>query len=204
MGTAFAARQAAPFPLTIMSASKSSLQAQANKLRRELATHEAKADIARVKLAQIEAKLGGPAAPPTGLDLLWNAAPEKARQRSSKEACRIAFKLIPAADRPKLEEMLSAMKLWTRCDEWKKDGGQYVPKLDRWIKERRWECAPADKEAPSRARQAPLKPAAPVAADEVITDRSTIRQMLGLRPTAPNAQAMASADTQTPKENGQS
>lgn len=172
-----------------MSSAKAKLQAQASKLRRELATHEAKAEIARVKIAQIEAKLGGPAAPPTGLDLLWNAAPEKARQRSSKEACRVAFKLIPVADRPKLEEMLSAMKLWTRCDEWKKDGGQYIPKLDRWIKERRWECPPEDKEYASRARQAPPKPAAPVAPEEVITDRSTIREMLGLRPTSTNPPA---------------
>lgn len=172
-----------------MSTAKSQLQSQANKLRRELATLEAKADIARTRLAQIEAKLGGPAAPPTGLDLLWNASPEKARQRSSKEACRIAWNRIPKDERPKIEDMIAAMKLWTRCDEWKKDGGQFIPKLDRWIKERRWECAPADTAAPSRARQAPPKPAAPIAADEVITDRSTIREMLGLRPTAPKATA---------------
>jgi hypothetical protein len=165
-----------------MSTAKTRLQAQANKLRRELATHEAKADIARVKLAQIEAKLGGPAAPPTGLDLLWNAAPEKARQRSSKEACRVAFKMIPAAERPKLEEMLSAMKLWTRCDEWKKDGGQYIPKLDRWIKERRWECPPEDKAYDSRARQLAPKPIPQVPDDQKVTDKEEVRRLLGLRP----------------------
>jgi hypothetical protein len=172
-----------------MSTAKTRLQAQHNKLRRELATHEAKAEIARVKIAQIEAKLGGPAAPPTGLDLLWDAAPPTSRERSTKQKCRVAFNKIPKDQRPKIEIMISAIKLWSRCDQWKKEGGKFVPGLHRSIEARFWECPPEDKAYDSRARQLAPKPIAPVAADEVITDRSTIREMLGLRPQQPSTSA---------------
>jgi len=171
-----------------MSTAKSKLQAQAQKLRRTIAEREAALEVDRAKLLKIEAHLGGPAAPATGLDLLWDAAPPKARERSSKQKCRVAFNRIPKAERPTVADMIAAIKLWSRCDEWKKDGGQFVPGLHRSIEARFWECPPKDTPYASRARQASPKPIAPVADDEKVTDKEEIRRLLGLRPIAANAE----------------
>lgn len=168
---------------------KARLQTQANRLKRLIAEGEAELEINRVKLARIEAQLGGPAAPATGLDLLWDAAPPKARERSSKQKCRIAFNKIPKAERPTVADMIAAIKLWARCDEWKKDAGQFVPGLHRSIDARFWECPPEDTAYASRARQAPPKPIAPVADAEKVTDKDEIRRFLGLRPLSAPAAA---------------
>jgi hypothetical protein len=138
-----------------MSESKKALATKANKLRRTLAELDAKADDCRIRLAQIEARLDNREAPLSGLDQLWKLAPDKARERSSKHLCRLAWNKVPAADRPPVQTLLDAMAKWLRCDEWRKDGGQFVPAVDRWIREQRWEDAPAIKDAPSRSRHLP-------------------------------------------------
>lgn len=35
-----------------------------------------------------------------------------------------------------------AHEAWCACEEWQRAGGRYVPRLDRWISERRWETMP--------------------------------------------------------------
>ena len=175
-----------------MSTSKAKLQTSAKRLRVAIAEGEARLEIDRAKLLRIEAQLGGPAAPPSGMDLLWAAAPKMSQERSSPFKCRAEFNKIPLAERPKLEVMIAALKLWARCNEWRNENGKFIPALDRWIKERRWEAPPADTAAPSRARQPAPKPITPVAADEAITDRDEVRRMLGLRPTDPKATAPTS------------
>lgn len=167
-----------------MSESKKALAAKANKLRRTLAELDAKADDCRIRLAQIEARLDNREAPLSGLDQLWKLAPDKARERSSKHLCRVAWNKVPAADRPPVKTLLDAMAKWVRCDEWRKEGGQYVPALDRWIKEQRWEDAPAIKDAPSRARHLP-KPAPKNNPAEAVTDPAMIASLLSLKPQAP-------------------
>lgn len=159
-----------------MSAAKDALQATAAKLRKQLADAEATVSGLKLKLAQAEAKLTGQPVPVSGLDALWKIALPIARTRSSKHLCRKAWNLIPKGDRPTIEVMIHALKVWNRCIEWKKDGNQFVPALDRWIKERRWEDLPEDAAAPSRYPTAPkpLITSAPTEATATAADMAAL------------------------------
>lgn len=125
-----------------MSAAQDKLHAQAAALRKKLADAEAVVDQLRARLALLEAKLTGSPVPLSGLEILWQTALPKSRERSSKHRCRTAWNRIPQSERPRVELMLAALKAWNRCDEWKKDGGQYAPGLHRFIGERLWEDLP--------------------------------------------------------------
>lgn len=116
--------------------------AQLEKLRAQYAASQATADQLRARLIKLEVRLDGGPAPETGLEMLWAAAPPIARTRSSKYKCRVAWNRIPAPQRPRVPDLLAALKAWSRCEEWKKDDGRFVPALDRWIKERKWEDLP--------------------------------------------------------------
>lgn len=164
-----------------MSESKAALAARANKIRKQLADAEATASGLRIKLAQAEALLTGKAVPVSGLDALWKIAMPIARSRSSRHLCRKAWNMIPKADRPEIQTMVEALKVWNRCPEWKKDGNQYVPALDRWIKERRWEDLP-EVPAPSARYQTIPRPAAPVDPSEAVTDAAEVAKLLSMRP----------------------
>jgi hypothetical protein len=118
------------------------LSAEAATLYGQWADAQAAADQILAKLNKLKAKINGDPMPDTGLDLLWQAAPPMARTRSSKYKCRVAWNRIPAAHRPRVPVMLDALAAWKRCDEWQKDDGQFIPALDRWIRERRWEDLP--------------------------------------------------------------
>jgi len=164
-----------------MSESKATLAAKLPKLRKQLANAEATASGLRIKIAQIEAQLGGQPVPISGLDALWKVALPIARNRSSKHKCRIEFNRIPKAERPTIETMITALKIWNRCLEWKKDGNQFVPALDRWIKERRWEDLPEDHTPSARYQTIPSAPRPHDPADE-ITDPAEIAKFLSLKP----------------------
>lgn len=138
-----------------MSAAKEALKTSATKLRKQIADCEATLSGLRLKLTQAEAKLTGEPVPVSGLDALWKIALPIARNRSSKHLCRKAWNLIPKGERPTIETMLHALKTWNRCQEWKKDGNQFVPALDRWIKERRWEDLPEVPQASARYQNFP-------------------------------------------------
>lgn len=146
-----------------MSAAREKLTARAEKLRTQLAAAQATVDDLKAKLAKIEGTLAGDPPPETGLDLLWKEAPAMARTRSSKYKCRVAWNRIPPRDRPRVPEVLAALKAWKRCFEWKKDDGQFVPALDRWIKERRWEDWPEDVKKDPGARYRTVEKPAPTA-----------------------------------------
>ena len=169
-----------------MSESRKSLASQLNKQRRLHAEHQAKADDCAIRISQIEAKLENRPIPLSGLDQLWKLAPDKARERSSKHLCRVAWNKVPHADRPPVKTLLDAMARWVRCDEWRKDGGQFVPALDRWIKEQRWEDAPAIKDAPSRARHL-IKPIAPTSPEEAASPADITEIFSALKPKRMNS-----------------
>lgn len=149
-----------------MTKAQQKLESQAAKLRDALAKAEAAVDELKAKLRKVEGKLAGDPTPDTGLDILWNEAPPMARTRSSKFKCRAAWNRIPSNQRPRVVEVIAALKAWKRCFEWKKDDGQFVPALDRWIRERRWESLPEDVSRDPMARYRTVQKAVPQTSPE--------------------------------------
>jgi hypothetical protein len=137
-----------------MSASIENQKVTLNKLRRQLADAEATVSALKLKIAKAEAKLTGEPVPVSGLEMLWHAALPIARNRSSKQQCRIEWNKIPKGDRPTIETLVNALKIWNRSDEWRKDGHSFVPGLHRWIARRCWEDLPEVEAARSRTPKA--------------------------------------------------
>jgi hypothetical protein len=120
-------------------------------LRRQIAELEARLDGLREKLRKAEAKMEKPEAgerradgQKTGLELLWEAALPKARERSSRHRCRVEWNRIPISERPTVRTLLDALKAWNRCEAWRCDRHMFVPGLHRFLKERMWEDLPED------------------------------------------------------------
>jgi hypothetical protein len=161
------------------------LSASVEKLAAEYAAAQAKADAIKARLNKAEAVAAGEPAAESGLEMLWKAAPEMARTRSSQYKCRVAWNRIPPAARPRVPVMLHAMRAWARCDEWTKAEGQYVPALDRWIKERRWEDLPAGTVVDPGARyRSPKLPELPPTPPEERATPEDIRAMIAAVETA--------------------
>ena len=165
-----------------MSESKAKSQATANRLRKQIAAAEAKLDIDKAKLAKIEAQLEGKPAPVTGLDKLWNIAPAMARKRSSKFDCRKAWNKIPVGERPTIAEVISAMELWCKDKEWRREDDTYVYGLDKWITKRQWENLPEITVVnPSARYSTPVrKPQQPADPSDEVTDPEEMRRLLGM------------------------
>ncbi|RYD18853.1 MAG: hypothetical protein EOP88_21160 [Verrucomicrobiaceae bacterium] len=167
-----------------MSLSKDAKAARIARQECKVSDLEAALDHEREKLAGMKGE-GPQVDQADDITPLWEVAPDMARKRSSPLKCRKAWKRIKPADRPSMEDVLLAMFAWKRDPEWKRDGGQFVPALDRWINEQRWEDPPQQTEAPSRARL-PQKPL-PVASDEAVTDPAEIAALLGTKPRRINS-----------------
>lgn len=169
-----------------MSASKKALAAKANKLRRQIAETEATLDGLRLQLAKAEAGLTGQPVPVSGLEILWETALPICRNRSSQHLCRVAWNRIPKAERPTIDVLVKALKVWNRCAEWKKDGNAYVPGLDKFITQRRWMDLPEVEQAGSRYRNNP-KPLPQHDPSEEVTDPAEIAKLLGIKPLRMNS-----------------
>lgn len=170
-----------------MSASKQVLATQSTKLRRQIAESEATLENLKAKLAAVEAKLTGkPAATVNGLDLLWKIALPIARNRSTKQQCRVEWNKIPKGERPPVQTLLDALKIWNRSTEWKKDGNSFVPGLHRWIKNRAWEDLPEVEAASSRYRSVP-KPLPQNPAEESATPEEIAAILGAIQPRRMNS-----------------
>ena len=69
---------------------------------------------------------------------VWNFAPERARRRSSRKQVADEWKKIKKKDRPEKQAIVNAIQAWNKCDDWKKEGGSFVPGLHLWIKNEKW------------------------------------------------------------------
>jgi hypothetical protein len=63
----------------------------------------------------------------------WSAYP----RRVGKGAAWKAW--MKSNGKPPLEEIIQAIKRQQSTDQWRKDGGQYIPNPSTWINQRRWE-----------------------------------------------------------------
>lgn len=151
--------------------------ARITKLRNEIAKLEAKLGGLREELARLEREEGD-TSPLSGLDLLWQNALPKSRERSSRQQCRVEWHRIPKDERPPLPTVLAALRAWNRCEQWTKDANAYAPGLHLFIKRRLWEDVPQVRDPLSRYR-APKKPEpAPPPPEEVATP-DEVAEILG-------------------------
>jgi hypothetical protein len=148
------------------------------KLRKEIATLEAKLGGLREDLARLEREEGD-TSPLSGLDLLWNEALPKSRERSSRQQCRVEWHRLAKEDRPRIEVAVAALRAWNRCEQWTKDANAYAPGLHLFIKRRLWEDVPQVRDP--LAKYKPAKPAAPVAtpAPDELADADDVATILG-------------------------
>jgi uncharacterized protein YdaU (DUF1376 family) len=71
---------------------------------------------------------------PPGFDRFWSAYPRKV----AKAAAAKAFARM-RADEALIARMLAAVAAQSASDQWRRDGGQFVPHAATWIAQRRWE-----------------------------------------------------------------
>ena len=87
------------------------------------------------------------------LDDLWSEYPRQVHRLSAQ---REWDKLKP--DAALLAQMLEAVRAWRRTPDWTRNDGQYVPKLARWLRERRWMDVPGIAARPSSSIATPAIP----------------------------------------------
>lgn len=73
-------------------------------------------------------------------DKFWTAWPRKVARSDAEKAWR----KVQAADVP---AVMSGLARAVSCEQWRKDGGQYIPHAATWLNGRRWE----DQELPNGA-----------------------------------------------------
>ena len=64
----------------------------------------------------------------------WEAYP----RHEAKEAAREAFTKL-GVDEGLLETMITAIGKWKKTNQWKDEGGRYIPNPANWLRQRRWE-----------------------------------------------------------------
>ena len=67
----------------------------------------------------------------------WNAYPRKVAKPDAKKKFE---KINP--DEQMLQTMLTAIEKSKNSDQWRRDGGQYIPHPSTWLNQRRWEDEP--------------------------------------------------------------
>lgn len=81
---------------------------------------------------------------PDGFAKFWNACPAKARQRSGRAVALAEWK------RQNLEQFaepaLTSLQAWKQCEAWRKDAGQFIPGIHRWLKAELYRERPASAE----------------------------------------------------------
>lgn len=73
--------------------------------------------------------------PQSGADfeLFWSAYPRKVKKGDARKAWTQT-----AAIRPAIGEVLAAIDAARRCDQWRKDGGQFIPYPATWLRGEQW------------------------------------------------------------------
>ena len=77
------------------------------------------------------------------LGALWSLCPAKGRERSSKKKVATAWKNLKP--QPTIEAVTESLKLWIESDEWSREDGRFVPALDRWLRDRKFDTVPSPK-----------------------------------------------------------
>lgn len=74
-------------------------------------------------------------ASPEGFAEFWSAYPK----RIGKGAAEKAWCKASPLETNKLEDLLAAIRIACASEQWRKDGGQFIPNPATWLNQRRWE-----------------------------------------------------------------
>lgn len=89
---------------------------------------------------------------PETFERIWADFP---RVRGSKHEGYEAWRKLKP--KPPVEAVLAGIAAWKTSREWTEDGGQYVPKMAKWLRARAWETPPPQQhERPQANPQYPL------------------------------------------------
>lgn len=73
---------------------------------------------------------------PGAFDQFWAAYPKK----TGKKAALKAFQ--NAQNRPRIDDLLEAVRRACLSESWRKDGGQFIPNPATWLNQGRWDDEP--------------------------------------------------------------
>ena len=71
---------------------------------------------------------------------IWKASPPPSRTRSSQKKLLAAWKAVK--DRPTVAYMLATLDAWKQCEDWQKDGGQFIAGIHLWVKDEKFRDQP--------------------------------------------------------------
>lgn len=69
----------------------------------------------------------------SAFDRLWEVYPRKQRKRQAEATWNDV-----RDEAPPIQDLVDAVKLWRRTEQWTAEGGRYVPLLHKWLSEQRW------------------------------------------------------------------
>lgn len=96
----------------------------------------AKLDQLEQRVAALEAKKPSKSVDAIEFSLFWTAYPKKV----GKAAALKAFQ--NAQNRPRIDDLLKAIERARLSEQWRKDGGQFIPNPATWLNQGRWDDEP--------------------------------------------------------------
>ena len=68
-------------------------------------------------------------------DIFWKTYPKK----TGKKAALKAFQKARKSGMPSIDGVVAAIEQQQSCDQWRRDGGQYIPNPATWLNQGRWD-----------------------------------------------------------------
>lgn len=98
---------------------------------------------------EVPAKKKEPAVSNDDIDTMftafWNAYPKSCPRKDDKKKCRIKFGTILSKSKDpvaQFNKIMEGLSVWVNCDDWNKDGGQYIRSPLRWLNNDNWNDEP--------------------------------------------------------------
>jgi len=92
------------------------------------------------RLTELEARLakleGKKTVEPGEFEQFWSAYPKKVGKLAAQKAFR------NAQNRPRITDLLDALARACKSEQWRKDGGQFIPLATTWLNQGRWDDEP--------------------------------------------------------------
>lgn len=82
---------------------------------------------------------------------LWSTCPKTGRERSSQRKVRTAW--MSLSPKPNMPDVMQSLGSWLTSTAWTDGEGQYVPGLDRWLRDRKFDILPQQKKVSASGKK---------------------------------------------------